>query len=341
MNALQNLVNQPANAQFQQTVANKRNEIEAALKKAPSNNFSPAWRQTVSQIGGEELLGVALEERLRAIFEHNQITPSNALREIREIQQSLANFKNAIDQTVSGLGILRIGTEDLAPGEAEVGVEIPRAAVNNDLAGLEKELGELKFILTTFLEFSTGTSGPIPLRSISSTDLQFYFTAVPGAAAALAYAISLLVDAYKKIVDIRRSHAELKASGVPAEVLKSIEDYANNAIKEKIEDFVAAIESKHFRVKDSNRKNELEVALKISLTKLANRIDHGYHIEVRIAPTAPPGDAKGRKEYEEAVVTVSAAAPAMRYIRLEGDPILSLPEDRPKTDVDKKGGKKS
>jgi len=240
-NALQNLVNQPANPQYQQIVANKRKELEVALKNAASDNFSPAWRQIVRQIGGEDLLGVVLEERLRTTLERNQITPSNALQEIREIQQSLTNFKGAIDQIVGGLRILRIGTEDLAPGEAEVGVEIPRAAIENDLAGLEKELGELKFILRTFLEFSTGTSGPIPLRTISSTDLQFYFTAVPGAAAALAYAINLLVDAYKKIVDIRRNHAELKDGGVPADVLKPLEDYANNAIKQKIEDFVVEI----------------------------------------------------------------------------------------------------
>jgi hypothetical protein len=342
--ALQNLVNQPGNAQFQQIVTSKRNEIGTALKSATSNSFSPAWRQVVTQIGGEGLLGGTLEERLRTIFERNQITPTNALQEIRQIQQSLTNFKNGIDQTVGGLNLLRIGTEDLAPGEAEIGVEIPRGAVNNDLAGLEKELGELKFILGTFLELSTGSPGPISLRTISSTDLQFYFSAVPSAAAALAYALNLLVDSYKKIVEIRKKHSELKENGVPPEVLKPLEDYANRAIEDKLDHFAVEIESKHFHVKDGNRRNELKVALKFSLAKLANRIDRGYHVEVRIASTPAPTDAKGKKEtgFEDAVATIGAAADSMQYIRLEGAPILSLPEsDHPKRDIEKKGSKKS
>lgn len=338
VNALQNLVNQPANAQWQQTVANKRNEIAAALKRAASNDFAPAWHQIVVYIGGDGLLGLALQERIRTIIERNQITPSNALQEIREIQQALTSFKNGIDQTVAGLTILKIAAEELTAGEAEIGIEVPRSAVDNDLSGLEKELGEVKFILATFLELSTGHSGPITLRTISSTDLQFYFSVIPGAAAALAYAINLIVDAYTKLVDIRKKYSELKDSGVPPEALKPLGDYANHAIEEKLDDFVLQIESKYFHVRDGHRKNELKVALKFCMTKMANRIDQGYHFEARIAANPAPSDAEGEKkaDFEEAAATIKVAAPAMRYIRLEGEPILSLPE----SEQTEKGGTK-
>lgn len=336
-NALQNISNQ----QYQNILAAKRKEITAALSIAPSNSFPPAWRQIVMQIGGEGLLGSELEERLRTIIERNQITPSNALQEIRQIQQSLTNFKSGIDQVAAGLDLLRIGREELAPGEAEIGVEIPRAAVNNDLSGLEKELGELKLILGTFVEFSTGKSGPIPLRTISSTDLQFYFAAAPSAAAALAYAINLLVDAYKKVVEIRRNRNELKENGVPPGVLKPLEDYANNAIEVRLDEFTAEIEAKFFHVKDNDRKNELKVALKFSLAKLANRIDRGYHIEARIAPSSDDHTGKKDKELEEAAAIIRAAAPSMQYIRVEGAPILSLPEsEQPKKSTEKGAAKK-
>ena len=333
-NALQNFVNQPNNPQFQNILATKRTEITKALTNAPSNNFPPAWSEILVQIGGECLVGLALEERLRTIFERNQITPSNALLEIRGIQESVTNFKKGIDQLVAGLDLLGIGAEELAAGEAEIGVDIPRSAVNNDLTGLEKELGELKFILGTFVEFSTGKSASLPLRTISSTNFQFYFTAVPSVAAALAYAVNLLVDAYKKVVEIRRNRNELKENDVPPAVLKPLEEYANSAIEEKLDDFTAEIEAKFFNVKDGHRKNELEVALKFSLAKLANRIDRGYHFEARIAP--PPAGNKD-KELDEAAAIIRAATPSMQYIRLEGESILSLPEsDEPKKGAAKK-----
>jgi hypothetical protein len=118
VNALQNIVNQPTVGQYQQNLSAKRSEIAAALKNAPSDSFAPAWRQIVVEIGGEGLLGQALNEKINTIFERNQITPSNALQEIRQIHQALVSFKAGIDQTVSGLSALKVGKEDLSPGEA-------------------------------------------------------------------------------------------------------------------------------------------------------------------------------------------------------------------------------
>src|ERR1700687_6471874 len=102
-NALQNLVNQPNQPQWQQIVSNKRVEIQTALEKAPPNQFNPAWWQIVNEIGGRGLLGNQLEQRIREIFERNQITLPIANQEIVQINQALANFKNGIDQLVGGL----------------------------------------------------------------------------------------------------------------------------------------------------------------------------------------------------------------------------------------------
>lgn len=67
-NNLQNAVTQPTQAQFQNVVASKRTELTRLLTNAPSNGFSPAWRQTVVEIGGAGLLGTELLDRIEGIF---------------------------------------------------------------------------------------------------------------------------------------------------------------------------------------------------------------------------------------------------------------------------------
>jgi hypothetical protein len=335
MNATQNLAQQPQNPSFQQIIASKLRELEDLLPAAPSNSFPPAWRQILFEIGEQGLLGLDLAEKIAGIYAKNQITPTAALEEIRKVHQAISNFKSGIDHVVAGLQILKIGADELGSGQAEVGVEIPRVAVSNDLIELAKELGELRFILATFVELSTGQSGPIPLRTISSTDLQFYFSAIPSVAAALAYSLNLLVDAYKKVVEIRNSHAALKESDAPEEVLKPIEEYANRAVEQKLEGFAVEIEQRYCHIDDAHRRNEVKAALRISLAKLANRIDRGYHVEVRISqnPPAKESPESQREEFKEAAATIKAASPAMQYIRLEGEPILSLP-DAENSDLD-------
>jgi hypothetical protein len=82
------------------------------------------------------------------------------------------------------------------------------------------------------------------------------------------------------------------------------------------------IEQQYSAIKDAGRKNEIGNALHLSLNMLANRIDRGYNIDVRIGP--PHSNAK--KEENEAVATIKAATPSLQFIRVDGDPILSLPE---------------
>ena len=127
-----------------QQLAKALSQLHNELSDSSSANFSPAWRQALEEIGGENLLGIVLSKRIKEIIERNQITPSAAHQEIQQIHQSFEQFKVGIDNTVSGLNSLNIGYEKLDPGECEVGVVIPRKAVNNQLNEFGKELQELQ-----------------------------------------------------------------------------------------------------------------------------------------------------------------------------------------------------
>ncbi|HOE76706.1 MAG TPA: hypothetical protein PLK07_08950 [Rectinema sp.] len=208
---------------------------------------------------------------------------------------------------------------------------IPRKAVSNCLPELAEELKELSFILNAFSEVATGKKVDLPIRSISSTDLMVYLDAVLPFAACLAVAIERTVTLYKQLLEIRKLREDLRKQGVPDEQTVGIEDYANKLIEGGIEKASVEIIDKFYHQKDGGRKNELLNAVRISLNKIANRIDRGYNLEVRVEPIqAKEEDTKKDQHIREAILTIQSATPKMQFLKLEGEPILKLPEGKEK-----------
>lgn len=340
VNSLQQIVNQPQQPQPQQQLSSALSQLHNELSDSLSDVFSPAWRQALEEIGGDELLGVALSERIKEIIEHNQITPSAAQQEIQQIQQSFEQFKSGIDNTVNGLKTLNIGYEKLEPGECEVGVVIPRKAINNHLNEFGKELQELNFIFGTFSELASGNRENYKIKSISSCDLGIYLAAIPPVAACIAHAAEKIIDIYKKLIEIRKHKAELKILGLKEKEMQGITDHSNKIMKERIGKLTVEIVNNYYVGNDDNRKNELSNAIKISLNKIANRIDQGFNIEVRAEPEEKPDEETGEGDHQDKnqafIRKVIEASETLRFLKLDGERILGLPE---KTET-KSGSKK-
>ena len=333
INALSQVVNQshPAN---QQTLAQNLKAMYAAVTDAPSDQFSPAWRQVLVEIGGEDLFGSMLKGNIEAIFSRNQITPAVALDELQQLHKRLQAFRTALDQCSTSLKHFKIGDEKLAPGECEIGMLIPRGAVENKLINFADELKELSFILNTFSEVATGTKDDLTIRTISSSDLLVYLQASAPYAAFVAICIERVVALYKQLVEIRKLHQEIRQQGVPEKEMSGIENYANNLMIKGIEKIAVEMVNEYHKKDDKERKNELTNAVRISLNKIANRIDQGFNIEVRVAPLPKPDNQeKENKELRKAVETIQSATANMQFLKLEGKPILKLPEgkEEPKT----------
>ena len=144
--ALNNQINQPQEPGFQQQVSQHLQTLYTSLSSAPSNEFSPAWKQTLQELGVYDILGNRLAVQLQQIFERNQITPSLALDELQKIHSQLSNYKNSLDQIISAFKSLKIGAEELELGECELGILIPRFAVNNKLGEFGKDHFRLTFL---------------------------------------------------------------------------------------------------------------------------------------------------------------------------------------------------
>jgi len=66
-------------------------------------------------------------------------------------------------------------------------------------------------------------------------------------------------------------------------------------------------------------------------TKSPIEIDHGFNIEVRVAPLPKPDDSeKENREFLKAVESIQSATANMQFLKLEGKPILRLQESKEK-----------
>lgn len=328
-NALSNQVSQPQHPQFQQQVSETFQQLTQRLQEAPSNDFPPTWRQVLDEIGASGFLGAALHTRVSEIFSRNQITPSVAQQEIAGLTQHVERLQASMEQLVTALLALNVGAEVLKPGECELGVLVPRAAVKNSLAEFASELVVLNKILGAFSELATGTRPGFAIRTIASSDLSVWIDLAPKVAACIAVAVERLVALYKQLLEIRRLRQELASHGLQDKSLQGIDAHANTHMKEGIDVLIGELIQRYAGALEETRRNELRNELRIAFNKLANRIDKGYNVEIRVAPEVPSTSEEPSQESTAKaadIQTIVAAAPGLQFLKPGGEPILSLPE---------------
>jgi len=284
--ALQSIVQQ-SNANTQQNLASSRDSFYEAVTDTPSDSFTPAWRQVLIEMGGDELFGRNLKQRVQQILADNQMTPGVAFQELEEILKRLKGFSSALDELLEAFEYFAIGSETLGPGEAEITLLIPREEVHDKMEEFIDELDDMKFILNTFSELATGHKDDLKIRTISSSGLMVFLAAHAIFAAMVAKAIDFVVGQYKKILEIKKLQVEIDRLQLPDEISEKTKQHANRLMEAQIEKFTIEIVNEYVG-KDGERKNELKNAVRISLNKIANKIDHGFNIEVRIEPPTEP-----------------------------------------------------
>jgi hypothetical protein len=160
--------------------------------------------------------------------------------------------------------------------------------------------------------------------------LGIYLAAIPPVAACIAHAADKIIDFYKKLIEIRKHKAELKILGLKEKEMQGITEHSNKIMKDGVKSLTVEIVNNYYVGDDDNRKNELSNAVKISLNKIANRIDKGFNIEVRAEPEETPEEETGENEqYEknqEFIRKVIEVSEALRFLNLDGERILELPE---------------
>ncbi|MFH6963018.1 hypothetical protein ACHRVK_11520 [Flavobacterium plurextorum] len=329
-NDLQNQVNAPSEPTYQTSLVANLEILYKALENSEYNDYSPSWKEIINDISGENLFGVKLKERLQLIFAQNTITPAKALEDLKEIHNALETFQTALKNLISSFEILNIEEEELEPGQCELGYTIPRLFVHNKLSSLKKEIIELNFILNSISEAVTGEKQEYDVKTISSSDFLLYIIIGLGVADVLSKATERILNHYKQILEIKHLRNQLKEKGIPASKTKSIETHANSMMEDEIKRIAKEVINEYYVGKDNGRKNELENSVIISLNKLANRIDNGFNIEIRVEPLPSPKEdeivSADLQKKRDLVKSIQTSSKNIEYIETNGQSILELPE---------------
>lgn len=326
-NALHLLVQQP-NPNHQQAVGEALKDVYKGLDESEVDDLSPAWKEMLSEIGFASALGSAARNRLSDSLRQVDVTPTLVREDVEELKEEITKLSNAVAQGISAFDALSIGYEQLKPGECELGFMVPRAAIDFRLDEFARECGEFDFIFGTFSEVATGRRGHYRISTISSSDFSVFLESAPAVAALVAATAERLLAAYKQLLEIRKLRSELAKQDVPKQAFKDLDEHANAKMDNAINEIVSDVMTQHGSKHETGRKNELMNSLRISLRRLASRFDRGYHIEVRIGLLPEPeaqADEVGDELRAHAEAIQKAAKP-LEFIRLEGEPILSLAE---------------
>ncbi|SDU66003.1 hypothetical protein [Desulfobacula phenolica] len=326
---LQNMINQPQHPPHQQQLADAREKLKDNLSFAESNEYSPAWNQAIKELGIHEYVGNQLSKKIDTIFLNNQITPQVALSEIQSLRTEVTQMQTALEQIINGLKHIKIEPEILEPGEGELGILLPRSYIENTFEGLSNEFKEINSILRTFSEVSKGEIEHFELKSLSTTDPFILLSASIGVLSTLAVAIEPIISTYKEILEVRLLHSKLAEKKIAKKRLKGIEDHAEELMGKTIEKIKADL-LKDYPVQDNGRKNELSNALGPALKMLANRIDRGFNIEIRVEPFSENNEEEPQQEDQKNIEIIQSAMKEMEFMKLEGEPILHLPENNKK-----------
>lgn len=329
-NGLRAQISQPQDTNHSAVVANALKSLRSILPEVESNNISPSWQQLLQELGLYDLMGDRLLTQIESIVQRNNITPTIAFDEIDSLLSQLNNLKKGIDELLSGFQSFDIGEEELQLHECEVGILIPRKAVDNRLDKFRKELDDLDFILKHFSEITLGEQQPLEINTISTCDINLLLEYAPKAAAFLALAIERIVALYKNILEVKRLRQELEENDIPSQALESIDQHLNTKMETGIEEFVSEEFEKFCTVEDEGRKNELQNGLLISMNKIANRIDRGFNFEVRIGYDSVDENQDDENSIDDNVQIILKVQKSLEYIKTEGDPILRLPETKKK-----------
>ena len=319
---------EPMQPAHQQNANGLREQLETALRESPTNSYSPAWRQTLSELGVANLVGNGLLAQVNAVYARSAVTPATAAEAMAPLAELVRRLDVAVDGLIGGFDFFEIGAEELDPGEFEIGFLIPRVEVDDDLEGLGREFQALWRILAPFVEITTGSRPDMKVRSISSSEFQVFLHALPETAALVAVTVERLIAAWSNIMSIRVAYAQLEQANVSEERLKQIAEEADERMGAEIDVIVGDV-LKRVKATDG-RVNELRTEMTRSLSELADRIDRGYNVQVEVGelPEAQEDDSKETtaelaklRKWRDAVL---AAQPQLAFMNETGKPILHL-----------------
>jgi hypothetical protein len=233
--ALDNLVNSPAQPQYQTNLATSLGSLTSAVTTMAAE-ISPSDATVIREIGGADYFDPALATKIMNSIQTNAMTPSVARDLVTDITAKRAAFLTTVKAARQSLEKLAITESDLKPGTADVAFLIPRNIFDNELGSFAKELKFIGRLIQDLTEAQTGKAEPVLLEQLSSSIPTVALMANLAALSLLGTVINKFLDAWIKTERIRKARAELDDMGIKGEALKELDDRITTTVEEVIEE---------------------------------------------------------------------------------------------------------
>jgi prefoldin subunit 5 len=320
LNAIQNQISSPNQTQLE-AVSTSLESLRKAVVKANFASMPPTWKPMVAELDIENFVGDVIHSwAKRKVAESGPLLTESmsALQtDFNSMQQTYAHLRQARE----ALKYLEYPIETLEEGQAEVLIELPRSLFGNEVSDLAAKMRIFDQVVSTCAEVATGSAEKILLKEISTTDPIIVALATPATVLFVLKVVNQILDAYKKVVEIREIQARTKEIGLGADFQKKLSDEAEKIIRISLEDFVKEVK------KERKIANDLNEKLKLMMFKLAALIDHGARVEgwAKLTKKKEDDSEDAVAERNNDLAEIQRISSEIRKFRVKGDPILNLP----------------
>lgn len=321
--AVNNLVSQPQNGGFQTNTANALASLESATT-ALFDQFTPAQVESIKALGAYPYFSTAMAAELRQLLAQASITPAVLQTRINQLTNERNKFMETLRQTVANLNALNVAPTPLEDGQTEMGVSIPGSLYDNDFGRFIKTGNQLDLLIRLFSEAATGTTQPVSVRQIASSDPTFFLGMDAKTAVAIGATITWLLNTLKQLLEIRKLRNESAKVGLKDDELAVFDSHINKVIESSIDQRVEQI----LEGRKGHSRENLSVGLKSACQTLMAWIERGVTIEVRTKPPKSAGDKKADPEISKTYSELQSISQQLAFPPVDGPPIIQLPKDQ-------------
>ncbi|MDQ8733864.1 hypothetical protein [Paenibacillus sp. LHD-38] len=280
-NSLANSLAQPNSSnseQFKEFLQNFKEATDACK----SNSFTVSEYQILNEIKGTQLVGQGLYDNVLHHLSTNNLTPGDAINELNLLSTQLTKFQTTIESIDSSFNDLEIEYDYLENNEYEIGYLVPREITDNTIKGLVHEFKSLDDLLITFKEIVSEDIASTRIRTISNSAFQVFLESTPAVIGITIASVERIIALIKTVLETKQIYDNMKSRSMPNEVTEPMKAYIDNSISQGIGNLAKELIQEYYQKTDQGRANELEVILKKHLNYLADRLDKGATIEVKV-----------------------------------------------------------
>ena len=280
---LDSLAANPGSPEIAKAFRTQVDVLRNALSSSPLNKPYPTLTALLNSIGAQQYVGDRLFQNIEDVIAKNGMTPQLAAASLRELFAKVVAFYQEVTAINNGFTRLAVEYTDLEAGEGEIGISIPEPEGKRLLSDLAKAAKDWDKALRPFVELADPNHDPVEVRTISSSDWQFYLGAGTTVLLALSGAVSHLNTLLRKLVETRKLIQQLVGQGMSEASTGPAVAEADNMLNNGTRELAEKIVDEH-HLEDKGRANELKTEMTRSLRFIANQMASNVTIEIRYIP---------------------------------------------------------